>query len=404
MKVWDIIKSSSTESKRNLVLLLLSYFCVLFNYPLVRAASTTLFFEAFGAKSTPTAWLWGVIFLSVTIFLSNELQARFSVQRVFLFISTLSILIFCTGTLGYLWGSKVFTYLPFIWKEIYIVLQVHLLLGYANNFFKGQDFKVLIGVVGGVGSIGGIIGGWLTSYAASKFGTYPVMWLGLVFVLLPAIIFLKTQILFKSIEDKAKTPLSSFTPELKKYVAIIAAIVALSQFIINIADFNFHLAFEKNILDSSSRTAQLGHVYMLMNAVTFILQFLVLPFIMLRISEKSYHLFIPSSYFLLLVLLLTFSTSGLIPLAIFFIYLKASDYSLFSAGKEILYQPLSLNQKYGAKYLTDMLVYRLSKALIAAVLIYLQTSYILNIMMMTFLLLWLGLIVKLFKQHRLIFN
>jgi AAA family ATP:ADP antiporter len=237
MKVWDIIKSSSTESKRNLVLLLLSYFCVLFNYPLVRAASTTLFFEAFGAKSTPTAWLWGVIFLSVTIFLSNELQARFSVQRVFLFISTLSILIFCTGTLGYLWGSKVFTYLPFIWKEIYIVLQVHLLLGYANNFFKGQDFKVLIGVVGGVGSIGGIIGGWLTSYAASKFGTYPVMWLGLVFVLLPAVIFLKTQILFKSIEDKAKTPLSSFTPELKKYVAIIAAIVALSQFIINIADF-----------------------------------------------------------------------------------------------------------------------------------------------------------------------
>ncbi len=89
-------------------------------------------------------------------------------------------------------------------------------------------------------------------------------------------------------------------------------------------------------------------------------------------------------------------------MAALFIYFKSADYSIFSAGKEILYQPLTSSQKYGAKYLTDMLVYRFSKALIAAVLIYLQSSTILNMMMISFLVIWLILIVKLFKiQHKL---
>jgi len=404
MKMLEVLKSLSKDSKTNLKFLLISYFCVLFNYPLIRAASTTFFFETYGAKSTPTAWLWGVIFLSLTVFLSNALQARYSVQRVFLFITLLTVAIFCIGTLGFKNDIKFLTYLPFIWKEIYIVLQVHLLLAYANNYFRGEQFKVLVGIVGGVGSIGGVIAGWLTSLLATKFGTEWVMWLGVVFIFLPALSFFKTALIVKDPEEKVKTPLASFDSGLKKYIGLIALMVILSQFIINIADFNFHLIFEKSFIDSNTRTSELGNIYMYMNLLTFLLQFLVLPVIMLKISERNYHFFIPISYLLFLGSVLIFSTSGFIPLALFFIYLKASDYSLFSAGKEILYQPLTINQKYGAKYFTDMLVYRLAKAFIALVLIYFQNIFMLNITMIVCLILWLYLILKVFKQHSLLFK
>jgi AAA family ATP:ADP antiporter len=277
-------------------------------------------------------------------------------------------------------------------------------LGYANNYFKGSDFKALIGLVGGVGSIGGILAGLLTRFLAERFGTNSVMWMGIIFTFIPALSFLKTKNLSRTIEDKARTPIASFDLNLKKYIGIVAAIVALSQVIINIADFNFHLVFEQTIKDSSERTSKLGDIYMYMNVVTFFLQFIVLPFVMLRTSEKNYHYFIPLSYFFFFMIVVLLFPNGLLPLSLFFIYLKASDYSLFSAGKEVLYQPLSINQKYGAKYLTDMLVYRFSKAMIALVLIYVQNSYILNIVMFICFFMWISLVSKLFNQQKLILN
>lgn len=407
MNFLGVIRKSEPGFRRGLTFFSLSYFCVLFNYPLVRASSTTLFFEAFGAKSTPSAWLWGVLFLSLTVYVSNKLQARFSVQKVFFVVSLSSFMVFLLGTVGYLFGLRFFTYLPFIWKEIYIVLQVHLLLGHFNNCFSKDEFKALVGIVGGVGSIGGILGGWLTSWLADSVGTIAVMWVGLFFLVLPTVFFFGTSGFHQEREKDEKhpgTPLQSFTTGIGRYVAIIAAIVALSQFIINIADFNFHMMFEKNISDSGARTSYLGNIYMLTNFVTFVLQFLVIPLLLTRVTEKKYHLAIPLSYLLCLLPLMLFQSPGIFAFAAFFIYLKGSDYSLFSAGKEILYQPLSPHQKYGAKYLTDMLVYRIAKALIAAVLIYLQTSTILNTLMVIFLFAWIILIIMLFKLHRQLFS
>jgi AAA family ATP:ADP antiporter len=116
------------------------------------------------------------------------------------------------------------------------------------------------------------------------------------------------------------------------------------------------------------------------------------------------HLSIPISYLILSLGLFFAGGNILVMTTGFYVYLKASDYSLFSGGKELLYQPLLPEQKYGAKYLTDMLVYRASKAMIAAVLIYLQSSSILNMMMVGFLLLWLVLVIRIFGIHRRLFN
>lgn len=53
MKILHALLTGDDRYKGHLKFFLLSYFFVLFNYPLVRAASTTMFFEEFGAKSSP---------------------------------------------------------------------------------------------------------------------------------------------------------------------------------------------------------------------------------------------------------------------------------------------------------------------------------------------------------------
>lgn len=380
----------------------MAYFLVLFNYSLIRASTTSLFFEAFGAKSTPAAWAWAVAFLTISIFLCNRLQKFKSVQTVFLVASLVSGAIFLGGSLSE--GNKLLAYGSFVWKEIYIVIQIHLLLGYANNYFKREDFKVLVGPIGAIGSLGGVLGGLLTTYLSSNGGTQSVMNIGIVFVVVPVLFFHFTSKLNTATKEH-KSPVASLdTADLKKYVFYICCMVGLAQFIINIADFKFNLAFEAAVPTKDLRTAYLGNVYTWTNALTFAFQFLILPLVLLRVTEKKLHLFIPLSYLVCVVALIMGSQIGLLPIAMLYIYFKAADYSFFSAGKEILYQPLKGDQKYGAKYLTDMLVYRSAKALIAVLLIYLQSPLILDIMMVGFLLIWLVIVVKLFGLHRKLFS
>ena len=404
MSFTSLIKKSDPLYKRNLIFFLLSYFLVLFNYPLIRASTTSLFFEAYGAKSSPAAWAWAILFLSLSIFICNRLQKAKSVQFVFAAASLFSALVFFAGNLSYFQDHKIFAYFSFIWKEICIVIQVHLLLGYANNFFRKEDFKLLVGPVGAIGSLGGIFGGLLTSSLSASSGTKMVLDLGVLFVILPLFFFLKTEKI-AAIDVQHKSPVSTLnTPDLKKYVFYICCMVGIAQFIINIADFKFNLAFESAVPTSDLRTAYLGNIYTWTNALTFLFQFLILPLVLPRVTEKKLHLFIPISYLISVLAILMGSQIGLLPVAMLYIYFKAADYSFFSAGKELLYQPLEGAQKYGAKYLTDMLVYRASKASIAIILIYLQSSLILDMMMMGFLLLWLLIVVKLFELHRKLFH
>lgn len=408
MKLVEEFRSGSPEFRKSLGFILLAYFFVLFNYPLIRASSTSLFLEAYGAKSSPEAWIWSVLSLTITIFISNKLQTHFVIQKVFAIFTVFTTLLFSVGFVLFDQGYKLPAYSYFVWKEVYIVVQVHLILAYCNIIFSKDMFKKMVGPVGAIGSIGGVLGGLLTTYLSQKFGTTAVVWVGQVFVFLPALFFFVTPSVLKpqDLKEKNESPLSSLkAPETRSYVLLIIAMVALTQFIINIIDFRFNLGFEAAVADKEQRTAYLGNIYTITNGLTFVFQFLLLPLILPRIKDRSLHLFIPLSY-LACGMMYSFFGGGIhfISLASFYIYVKACDYSLFSAGKELLYQPLRAEQKYGAKYLTDMLAYRMAKALIAIVLIYFQSSLILDYMGLTFILMWLIVVFQIFKRQRQLTN
>ena len=142
-------------NSRNFSLLGFSYFIVLLNYPLVRASSTTLFVEAYGAKASPQGWLVAVLLLIGAVALSNRWQKLYGFHRTFLAVSVASALIFLGGYALYQQGLRPGAFLMFAWKEVYIVLQVHLFLAYAYSWLKRADFLRWIGPLGGLGSVGG---------------------------------------------------------------------------------------------------------------------------------------------------------------------------------------------------------------------------------------------------------
>lgn len=338
---------------------------------------------------------------------SNKLQAKIGFHKTFFFVSGFSALLFLLSLWAFNNGIRLGAMTLFAWKEVYIVLQVHLMLAYANSWLGKADFLKWVGPIGAMGGLGGTIGGLLTSYLAKAYGTNVTLLWGVVLVVIPALAAMLLDYIPGSlaVKEKGRSPLSSIDlPALKKYVWSIAFITAMSQFVINIADFKFSIIFEQTIADSSLRTAYLGQVYTITNGLTLALQLLVLPLGLKYISEKSLHLFIPLSYMICLTLGLGTGAGTLFTVSSLYIFMKASDYSLFSSAKELLYHPLQPLQKYGAKYLTDMVVYRAAKATIAVVLLYFQSPLLLNGMMIFFMGIWLVMVVITFKQHSKLFS
>jgi len=106
----------------------------------------------------------------------------------------------------------------------------------------------------------------------------------------------------------------------------------------------------------------------------------------------------------------------LFPLAMTFVVFKGTDYSLFSTVKELLYYGLNPRQKYGAKYIADILVYRFSKGIISVLLIVISSANFLNffklqsnmtlttVLLFSFLIVWVFILKTLFKEREKLVN
>jgi ATP:ADP antiporter, AAA family len=387
------------DFKKNLFFILASYFLALFTYPLIRSATTTYFLASYGAKSTPKAWLIAVCALTVVIWMANRIQSKIGLQKLYLGICIFSSFIFLGAMLGHFYGIQLLSYVLYVWKEIYIVLLIHLVLAYSNTLFNLEQMKRLYGYIGASGSVGGVLGGLLTSYLSNSYGVSTVVYVAIAAIFCNGFVFYRTRpIKIKLTEKSDMTPLSSIK-DIKLYVFLVASVVALSQFCINIADLQFNLLFEKAVSGAVQRTAYQGKLYSLINLVSFFFQIVIIPFFFVRVSNKKIQYAIPLFYLFLSVVGLGFGGGLLFSVAGTFILFKATDYSIFSVSKEILYHALTPIQKFGTKYITDMVVYRAAKATIAVILIFVQDLTTLRVMLVSFLLLWFVLLAVLFKKQ-----
>jgi AAA family ATP:ADP antiporter len=399
----EFLNSLTPEIKRNGFFIFLTYFFALFSYPLARSSTGAIFYDSYTSNEYSFATFISVVALIFIISVSNKLQKKIGIHKLYSAIGVLTILSMLMCFFLYQMGFNSFAYALFAIKEVYIVLLIHLCLAFSNAYFSMEQVKRLYGPLGGAGSIGGIVGGQLTSSLAKGYGTNIVLFTSLVIILMTTIAFYQTKSakLKEDKEVKDKNPLESIEG-IRKYVFLIALIVALTQFVIFIADLQFNIVFEKVVETKNERTAYLGQIYKYVNVVTLFLQFVILPFLLMRVQIRSIFFFIPILYLALIFGGLSLGAGALFAVAGVYISMKATDYSIFAVAKEVMYHPLESTQKFGAKYITDIFVYRTSKALIAFVMSFFAVKQMgsLNTLQAGFIIIWLFVIFLLFKEQK----
>ena len=119
--LYQELKSLDLQTRRVTILIFLTYFLVLFSYPMVRSATGALFYEAYTSAEYSLASFIGVIALMVMIFINNKLQTIYGVHKVYLATGVLTVIILYLSYILFVNGVKEMAFVLFATKNAKIV-------------------------------------------------------------------------------------------------------------------------------------------------------------------------------------------------------------------------------------------------------------------------------------------
>lgn len=399
----EVLSTIDAKTKRELWVVNLILFVLFFSYPIIRSTVDATFLDLYGANRSPHVWIWSVVFLTLVVSLYNLLYRLVKVHWLFFWTTVITILSLIGSQYLIHHGQSIYAYPLYIIKETYIVLLFHMALGWLNSAIDFNLAKLLYGPIGAVNSISGIIGGYCTTLFTYYFDTTQILVFGSLTLAIAAVAFLYLSdagsMKVDDGQQKTETPFKA-VGKVQRYVFWMGVVILLTQFAINLANFKFFVLLDQSISDKLLKTRYLGNIYSSINVVSLFLQLLILPVALRIFKNRSIHFFIPVCYIMVTFLGYFLAGNYLFAVAATFVVFKGFDYSIFSTAKELLYFPLNSKQKYGAKYLIDMVVYRFGKGVISFLLGYQLVKDHLDFLLVAFLVLWVVVLFPLFYEMK----
>jgi len=295
----------------------------------------------------------------------NRWAAQMDLLRVYAWCALLSS-ITLGGLLGlHPWSAPVAVFAMYLWKDIYIVVLIETFWAQANSVIPADRAKRIYGLFCILGSLGGMAGNLLAGFLA----TTPGMGGTSMVLFYVAGLLVLTAGMCRAVSSKAgvqrrkeaqPASLRAGFQVLKnsRMLWLLMALIATSQVVITLIDYQMNVALETHYPQTDARTAVIGRIYAAIDLLAIGLQAATGPILKL-VGVSAVLLAIPS--------LLGIAVAGfaVVPrfalMATSKVASKAFDYSLFRAAKEILYIPLSHEEQTQGKALVDMCSYRVAK-------------------------------------------
>ena len=283
-------------------------------------------------------------------------------------------------------GIKVGALYLFLFREAYIVLLIEQIWSFINNTIQSNTAKRINGPLLAISTLGSIAANKTIHSVVVDLGTHNMLLFSAA-TFIPAILFARWAYSISSKDEnyykeqlrrtkkahkggKDSLGLSLFRKE-PMLVVILLAIVS-SQVFSTIASLNYQAVLFEAFPNMELQTQYSSSVYLWISYASTLLQFVVVPIVLVAVPLRYVHIAIPLIN--LSAMAYIFYNPGLSSSAAAFIIFKSMDYSLFRAAKEILYIPLSFEAKFRAKELIDVLGYRTTKGASAFVIYLVQRA------------------------------
>lgn len=357
-------------------LMALTAMFTLVGYEFIRSASTVLFKNAYGAENLPLVMAAMPFVVFATVWLYGRILTALGPRRTLMVTSLGSAGLIVVCYVFVVTGSKVITPVLFLLKEVYIVLLIEQYWSYINSSVSPKTSRRVNGPVTGIAGFGSVIGGTLVGVTVTDFGTEAMVLFGAI-ALLPAALVAHMTYMAHG-EPEVPEPTGESVGHMgwrwfreNPTLFYLLMIVLSTQVVSAVLDFKFQeLLSLEYVGRQDEETAFQGWFFATLNTSSLVLQFIVAPILLSFVSLRLVHIMMPAIHFGAIMLAILEPSVFTVGLA--FMLFKAFDYSIFRAAKEVLYVPLSYDERYRAKEVIDVFGYRTGKGVSSVVIVLLQ--------------------------------
>lgn len=340
-------------------------FCIMLSYSIARPATESLFLEAHTAEQLPIVWLLLAVAVTVTVAGFSRLLAKLELIKLFGLTAVGSAVLLALLLLGRLAHVPFMNYGLYLWKDIYIVLLVETFYSYTNAVYPIKRARWLYGVFGFVSTLGSFVGHTILTNTAELLGTANTLWMVMPIMV---VIWIVCQPFSRHMgarrpEESATSKAMGFGEALKvirrsSYLFLLVLLIAVIQISVNLVDYEFNRFMLDAFPVTDERTAMISQVYRAVDVATLVLHALTGP--ILRLAGVPLVL-LAVPLFLALSVGAFLAVPRFLTVALMKVASKCFDYTIFRAAKEMLYIPLSYEEKTQGKSIIDVLTYRVAK-------------------------------------------
>ncbi|MFQ5638430.1 MAG: Npt1/Npt2 family nucleotide transporter [bacterium] len=357
---------------------------VITSYNVLKPMTRSLFVSNLGLEQLPYLYivLAGVVGVVVVFYmrLSASMRLNRLVNGTNLFL--VSNLLFFRWLLGLKIDAPWLYYMLFIWASIYGVLTTTQFWLLANYLFDAREAKRIFPLLAAGAIAGGIAGGYFTRIVVKQIGgTENLAFVCIGFLVLTIILMNFAWERRKASTERTHAPLAGAEGEQSfkivseafklfrnsRHLSFLMAIVFLTFFVVQIADFQFvAFASERNSA-TDDLTGFLGFWLSTMSIIALVFQIFFSGYIVRRFGVGVTILFLP--FALLLTSLGVFFAYGLVAILALKIGDGAFRHSINKVGIELLFLPIPVDVKKKTKAFVDMFADRLARGFAGVVLL-----------------------------------
>lgn len=366
-------KKNSSKLIPTLFLSFISFF-ILMGYSFIRPIVDAMFIQKYGSDNLPYIWIATGIIIFISVSLYNRFVRGYKILTLVLYTSIVSFLILCILWIMLLFKVNSIEALCYVIKDIYIMFILEQVWTLASLVYNENTAKKYYGIMMAIATVGSFLGNIIEASIVKTFGSVYTLLFGLLCMLIaiiieayvmsrPHVIGFKNETMENWKESVSISGGFNIIFK-KKYIFMIFLLVLLIQFVTAEIDLAFNGFVEKNVhlLDDKSQffgylNSSIDGLSLFFNLTTTmaLLKYLGIFFVLFGgpIIQMAWSLIF---YLFPLLAVIT----GLK------IFNKSCDYSLYRAAKEMLYLPLSYEEKNKSKAIIDVMTYRIGKSIAAA--------------------------------------
>jgi ATP:ADP antiporter, AAA family len=337
-------------------------FLAMASYAFARPPAESLFLAHYTKAGLPLVWLAVAFTVLVTVAVYNRYTGRVPLGHLMAAVSWLSAILLAVLLGLHAVGVPHVPFALYVWKDVYIVVMVETFWTFANCTSTLRQARWTYGLFLCAGGLGGICANLLVGALAERFGTAAAMAASaLDLAIVGTLAWVAAPSLGADIRVGGRQPslaegVRAFSRS--RMLPLLLALIVVTQLAITLIDYDFNAILEQSYPEADARTKVIGGVYARIDALQIVLQLAAGPIFRL-VGIDAVLVIIPLVLGTALGSFLVAPSFGSIAVAK--VASKVFDYSLFRAAKEMLYIPLSLEEKTRGKAIVDIFGYRVAK-------------------------------------------